>query len=75
VVSRDHVKAPLAELPIEILPEGQSKCHRDTDMCRFDNPAHHAGYSTQNRDKMGRLRHDIRDMLTFDCLHGPAQIP
>ena len=75
VADRDHVKAPLAEPPIEILSRGQSKCHRDTDMCRLDNPAHDAGYSTQNSNKMDLPHHDVRDMLPFDGLHGPVQIP
>jgi len=44
-------------------------------MYLFANPAYDAGYSTQNSNKMGIPHHDVRDMLPFDGLHGPVQIP
>lgn len=63
------------KLPPEILPRGQSKCNRDTDMVRSDRSIANAGGTTQNKAKIGLFKHGINGKVPSDDIHRPVQVP
>ncbi len=75
MADRNNVQEAQAKFSAKILPRGQSKCHRNTDLVRTYYTITDACCTEKDQAKMGILQYGINGAFSLDDLHRPVQIP
>ncbi len=75
MADRDYVQKAQAKFPVKILPRGQAKCYRDTDLVRAHHTIVDARHTAKNQAQMGILQYGIGHTFSLNDLYRLVQIP